>query len=281
MNTKKLLTLTTTAAVLLFSSCKKNNNDTVIDEYETTFELSGDQAIADNLTEDANDVFNEAAMDKGLMGNSPANATETMGLLSCATVTVTPATGFPKTMTVDFGTGCTSANGVFRKGKITILLSDSVRKYNSTAVMTFQDYYVNGFKKEGTITWTNTSLPGTKSWQRKVENGKITSPTGAYWLHSGIKNIIQTAGVATPLNLVDDVFSITGSHTVTNSAGKTRTGTILEALQKKTACENIDKGKVKIEGPAHYAIINFGDGTCDKLATISIDGRPERVIFLR
>jgi hypothetical protein len=281
MNTKKFLTLTTTAAVLLLSSCKKNNTDSVIDEYETTFELSGDQAIADNLTEDANDVFNEAAMDKDLMGGRPVSPSGTMGILSCATVTVTPATGFPKTLTVDFGTGCTSPNGIFRKGKITIVLSDSVRKYNSTAVMTFQDYFVNGFKKEGIITWTNTSLPGTKSWQRKVENGKITSPTGNYWLHSGIKNITQTAGVSTPLNLVDDVFSVTGNHTVTNAAGKTRTGTILEALQKKTACENIDKGKVKIEGPAHYAVINFGDGTCDRLATISIDGRPERVIFLR
>jgi hypothetical protein len=283
MNTKKFLTLSTAAAVLLLSSCKKNNSDR-IDEYEATFELSGDQAIADNLTEDANDVFNEAAMDKNLMGArpvSPNTPNGTTGILSCATVTVTPATGFPKTMIIDFGTGCTSPNGITRKGKITVQLSDSVRKYNSTAVMTFQDYYVNGFKKEGTITWTNTSLPGTKSWQRKVENGKITSPAGNYWLHNGIKNVTQTAGVATPNILLDDVFSVTGNHTVTNAAGKTRTGNILEALQKKTICENIDKGKVKIEGPSHYAIINFGDGTCDKLATISIDGRPERTILLR
>jgi hypothetical protein len=280
MNTRKLLTLSAAAALLFLNACKKNNNDT-IDEYETTFELSGDQAIADNLTEDANDVFNEAAMDNNLMGARPVNPSGTMGILGCATVTVTPATGFPKTMLIDFGTGCTAPNGVTRKGKITVVLSDSVRKTNSTAVMTFQDYFVNGFKKEGTITWTNTSQPGTKSWQRKVENGKITSPAGNYWLHSGIKNVTQTAGVNTPLILLDDVFSITGNHTVTNAAGKTRTGTILEALQKKTICENIDKGKLKIEGPSHYAIINFGDGACDKLATISIDGRPERTILLR
>jgi hypothetical protein len=280
MTTRKLLTLTTTAAVLLLSSCKKEKNN-VIDEFETTFELSSDQAIADNLTEDANDVFNEAAMDNNLMGGRPVSPSGTMGILGCATVTVTPLTGFPKTMVIDFGSGCTAPNGIIRKGKITVVLSDSVRKTNSTAVMTFQDYFVNGFKKEGTITWTNTSQPGTKSWQRKVENGKITSPTGNYWLHSGIKNVTQTAGVATPNILLDDVFSVAGSHTVTNAAGKTRTGTILEALQKKTICENIDKGKVKIEGPAHFAVINFGDGTCDKLATISIDGRPERVIFLR
>jgi hypothetical protein len=280
MNTKKLLTLSATAALLFLNACKKNNND-VIDEYETTFELSGDQAIADNLTEDANDVFNEAAMDNNLMGGRPVSPAGTMGILGCATVTVTPATGFPKTMLIDFGTGCTAPNGITRKGKITVVLSDSVRKTNSTAVMTFQDYFVNGFKKEGIITWTNTSQPGTKSWQRKVENGKITAPSGNYWLHSGIKNVTQTAGVATPNILLDDVFSITGNHTVTNAAGKTRTGTILEALQKKTICENIDKGKVKIEGPSHYAIINFGDGACDKLATISIDGRPERTILLR
>jgi hypothetical protein len=280
MTTRKLLTLATTTAVLLLSACKKEKNS-VIDEYETTFELSSNQAVADNLTEDANDVFNEAAMDNNLMGGRPANPSGTMGILGCANVTVTPALGFPKTVLIDFGTGCTAPNGITRKGKITVILSDSVRKLNSTAVMTFQDYFVNGFKKEGTITWTNTSQPGTKSWQRKVENGKITTPSGNYWLHSGIKNVLQTAGVATPTMLLDDVFSITGNHTVTNNAGKSRTGTILEALQKKTICENIDKGKVKIEGPNHYAIINFGDGSCDKLATISIDGRPERTILLR
>lgn len=147
--------------------------------------------------------------------------------------------------------------------------------------MTFDNYFVNGFKKEGTITWTNTSSGATKSWSRKVENGKITAPDGRYWLHSGLKNVVQTAGASTPLNLLDDVFSITGNHTVTNAAGNSRTATITEALQKKTVCENIDKGKVKIEGASHYAIIDFGDGTCDRVATISIDGRAPRTILLR
>ena len=80
---------------------------------------------------------------------------------------------------------------------------------------------------------------------------------------------------------MDDVFSITGSHTVTNAAGKTRTATVLEALQKKTICDNIDKGKVRIDGPNHYAVIDFGDGTCDRIATISINGKPQRTILLR
>jgi hypothetical protein len=284
MKVKKYATLAAAAAVMFLSACKKESSDTVAEEFETTFELSSDQAIADNLTEDANDVLNEAAMDRNLMGGRTAEDVTTVagttGILSCATLTVTPLTGFPKTLTIDFGIGCTSANGVTRSGKITVVMSDSLRRPGSTSVMTFTNYFVNGFKKEGTITWTNTSTPGTRSWQRKVENGKITAPGGAYWLHSGLKNVTQTAGVAT-LQLLDDVFSITGNHTVTNAAGRTRAGNILDALQKKTACENVDKGRIKIDGPNHFAIIDFGDGTCDRLAAISIDGRPARTILLR
>ena len=278
MKIKQLLVaFTMVSFAIAFNSCKKKDSST--DEFETTFELSGDQAIADNLTEDANDVLDEAAMDKNLLGGrGPSGST---GILSCAVVTVTPLVGFPKTIVIDFGTGCTSPNGITRSGKINVSLSDSLRSPGSIAVMTFTNYYVSGYKKEGTITWTNTSTANTKSWQRKVENGKITAPNGNYWLHFGTRDVVQTAGVSTPNNLLDDVFSITGNHTVTNSAGKTRTITTLTPLQKKVICSNIDMGSIKVQGPNHYAVIDFGNGTCDNLATISIDGRPARTIILR
>lgn len=261
-----------------FNSCKKA--DTAVDDLETTFELSGDQAIADNLTEDANDVFMEVAVDNNVAGNFAPEPIQTNNIIACATVTITPASGFPKTIVIDFGTSCTH-NGITRSGKINIVISDSVRRNGSTAVMTFTNYYVNLFKVEGTITWTNTSTPNTKSWTRRTENGKITAPSGRYWLHSGLRAVVQTAGVNTPMNLLDDVFSITGNHTVANAAGATREITVLEALQKKTACANIDKGKLKVQAPNHYAVIDYGDGTCDNLATISINGRPPRTIILR
>jgi hypothetical protein len=36
-----------------------------------------------------------------------------------------------------------------------------------------------------------------------------------------------------------------------------------------------------VEGPNHFAIIDFGNGSCDKIATISIDGNEPRTIALR
>lgn len=282
---KNTLSATFAIALLLFTvtSCKKEStsSSSTSPEQETTFELSTDQAIADNLTEDANEIFMEAAAKKNLLGSTFSNqATATTNILTLATITVSGTT-FPKNIVIDFGNGCTSPNGIVHKGKINVTLSDSVRKAGSTAVITFNNYYINNFKKEGTVTWTNTSTATTKGWQRKVTNGKISAPDGRYWLHSGVRDVVQIAGTLTPTTLLDDVFLITGNYTVTNAAGKTRNCYITEALQKQTTCDNIGTGKLKVEGGSHYATINFGEGACDKLATVSIDGSDPRTIQLR
>jgi len=288
MKTNRLLTaiVTFTLSVCLIS-CKKEGAQADITnpdaESQTTFELSGDQAIADNLTEDANTVLMQAAADKNLLGNNfSAQTLGTSGILACASVAVTPGSGFPKTIVIDFGAGtCVSANGVFHKGKINIVLSDSVRKPGSKAVMTFTNFYTNTFKIEGTFTWTNTSIPSTRSWQRKVENGKITAPNGAYWLNNGVRDVVQIAGTTTPTNLSDDIFLTTGNYTITNAAGKTRDCFITEALQKKTSCDNISTGKLQLQGAGHIAVIDFGNGDCDKTATIVVDGQAPKTIVLR
>ncbi|MBK8611515.1 MAG: hypothetical protein IPL84_16640 [Chitinophagaceae bacterium] len=272
--------LLATAVVSLtigLNSCKKEKLADAVDEIETTFELSGDQAISDNLAEDANDVFMEIAQDNNVAGNfAPEPVTN---VIPCATVTITPAVGFPKTIVIDFGASCTH-NGITRSGIINIVLTDSVRKTGSVATMTFTNYYVNFYKVEGTYIWTNTSAPGSRSWTRVTQNGKITAPNAKYWLHEGTRYVTQTAGVGTP-TIIDDIFSVTGNHKVTNSEGKIRECTVLNALQKKNACANIDMGILKVQGPNHYATIDFGNGVCDNLATISIDGRAPRTIILR
>jgi hypothetical protein len=271
-------------SIMALSSCKKDKTTEDSTEIETTFELSANEGIAENLTQDAQEVLNEAAVSNNFSGSSFVAGVEgTTGILSCATVIVTPLIGFPKNIVIDFGiVGCTSPNGVLRKGKINITLTDSLRRPGSVAIMNFDNYFIGIYKKEGTITWTNTSTATQKSWTRVCVNGKITNTlNGKYWLHSGTQNIVQTAGNLTPLVLTDDEFSITGNRTVTNAAGNTRVGTVLAALQKKTNCDYIDKGTYQIQGPNHIAIIDFGDGTCNDKATISIDGRPLREFTLR
>ncbi len=279
MKTLKLFSFFTLALFVLITSCKKDTNNTD-PEVETTFVLSENQAVSEAAADDVNALFFEASVNAGLMGWRTNQAFQSNNSLSCATVSVSPG-AFPKTIVIDFGTGCLSPDGFTRKGKINIVLSDSVYNTGSTAVMTFDAYYVQDFKVEGTITWENTSTPNGISWTREISNGKVTAPAGNYyWLHVGTKYVSQSAGAATPFNLLDDVYSVTGNHTVTNPSGASRSATVTEALEKKVICHNVSKGKIKLQGPAHFAIIDYGDGTCDRAATISIDGNPPRTFLL-
>ena len=272
MKLKKIFALLSVPSLFFLASCQKEEKEPD-PEFETTFKLTQDQAISESINDDANVVFFEAAANAGLIGYRTTRLFESTNTLSCATVNITPQNSFPKTIVIDFGSGCTSADGITRKGKINITLSDSVHHPSATAVMTFDNYYTVGFKVEGTITWTNTSTPNGVSWTRQITNGRVIEPVGGYyWTHQGTKNVTQTAGANTPLNLLDDVYSVTGNHTVTNPAGKTRTVTIIEALEKKTTCHNVSKGKMKIQATSHFAILDYGDGTCDNIATITIDG---------
>jgi len=282
MKPSNLLFLSAFAVILGFSSCKKESAETDTPEITETVQLTTDQGTADFFAEADNNILMEAAEENDLLGNFAPAPVESNNLLQCATVTVTPASGFPKTITIDFGpVNCTNPNtNIAHRGKIIIVISDSLRRPGSTAVMTFDNYYVNNFKREGTHTWTNTSTPGVKSWRRQVENGKITAPDGRWWVHNSIRNVVQSSGAHTPRNLFDDIFQISGQGSTTNSAGHTRTFTILQDLQKKYICRHIDKGRVRFEGPNHYAVLDYGNGTCDNFATISVNGNPPRQIIL-
>ncbi|UAY52754.1 hypothetical protein [Ferruginibacter albus] len=253
-------------ATLLFTSCKKDNTTTTDpNEIANTTQASEDLAISDNISEDVNNSFMMAASDNALMGARPTSPQD------CYSVDISSG-GFPKTITITFyNTAC--LNGITRSGSINVVLSDSVRKAGSTATLTFNNYYVAGFHREGTIVWTNTRSGNTLSWSR-VDSGKVTAPGGRFWYVSGTKNVTVTAGSNTPFDISDDVYSITGNRTWTSDSGIVRTATVPNSapLEKKASCAFIDMGQLKIQGPNHYITIDYGTGTCDAAATYSIDG---------
>jgi hypothetical protein len=164
MKLKKIFALLSLPSIFFFASCQKDETEPD-PEIETTFKLTENQAVSESINDDATVIFFDASVSSGFYRLN--GQTETTGILSCATVTVNPQNTFPKTITIDFGNGCTSADGISRKGKINITLSDYVHNTGATAVMTFDNYYTVGYKVEGTITWTNTSTPNALAGQDK------------------------------------------------------------------------------------------------------------------
>src|SRR5262249_5395859 len=100
MKLKKLLAFLSLPALFFLGSCQKNENEPD-PEFETTFKLSENQAVSESVSDDATVIFFDASVNSGFYrvnGNA-----ETSGILSCASVTVSPQNSFPKTIVIDFG----------------------------------------------------------------------------------------------------------------------------------------------------------------------------------
>jgi len=256
----------TLAIAIVFFSCQKVKN-AVDTKQADAVSLSLASGASETMYDDAFDVV----LQDGESNNVAGRETSAAKMTSCAAVTLSPAdlVTFPKTMTIDFGTGCTSSNNVLRKGKIIANMSGRIRTAGTVITVTFDGYYVNGFKLEGTYVITNNGGTGLH-FTRQVINGKLTYPDGVTWYtYTGTHTLVQTGGSATP-TFTDDNFSVTGSGSTSSSAGNTLTVTITTPLVKSGGCRNISSGIEQFTYNTISGSLNFGDGTCDNLAVLTV-----------
>ncbi|MBS1564476.1 MAG: hypothetical protein JST39_08795, partial [Bacteroidetes bacterium] len=272
-----------TVCTALFFSCKKDSNsspnpETSSPANDSAMTMSTSAATTDNTYNDTYDVLALTASNNNYL--NVRQATEggrEQGVDSvpgCTTITVTPADlyTYPKTVVVDFGSGCTGWYGVTRSGKITYTLSNMLKLPGTTVTAVYNNYKVNGFKVEGSYSLTNnSSLSAGVLLNSSITNGKVTWPDGVTWYsYSGTKTIKQTSGVGST-NYNDYVFAITGAHSYASWTGKTLTDSVTTALVKATTCRNISAGTVDFTyNGTVKGTLDYGNGTCDTIATIKI-----------
>lgn len=276
---------------LTLSSCKKEDSINSTPETEAT-ELAATQeaSIQEAETEaQFDDVFNITASmnssqvgeDLGLSANVSGlfelGSTTTTNTARCFTITVVPNIPhvFPKTVTIDFGTGCLGRDGKFRKGKIVSIYTNRMVVPGAKVSTIFIDYHVDSFKVEGTHITENTSTSNMQGWKVEVIQGKITNTNNNRWRKwNSVKNILQIAGNGTPNFPMDDIYKITGNATGSNSGGHTWASIIVEPLIKKFTCRWIVQGTVRLMRDGRPALLDYGNGSCDNLAIIYINGVP-------
>lgn len=262
MKNLKLYTFGLLLISLSFVSCNKDEDFAVDKELVNT---SADIDLTNEL--DFNSGIDVSSDNSSY---SDRSSLQTNAVAPCASVSVDNATPgvFPKVFTIDFGTGCTY-NGMTRSGIITITITDYVM--NNGSIMTIErgsNYYVNGRKVEGTVVYENTTTnPASPQWTRTITNGKITNLAGVVFNHYGTRTVKQIAGVST-LILADNIYEITsGNHTITKSDGSSLSVTVVESLIKKYSCSHISQGQLDLQGSVLDGILDYGNNTCDNLAT--------------
>jgi hypothetical protein len=280
------------AALLLSTfSCKKDssNSSQTADE-QTTVDLASSSTGAESLYDDAFDVVVQSSEESGVSTSSVAgltvNSTQSVNtytaVSACAVITLSPQdpTVFPKTMTIDYGSGCTSTNGITRKGKLTVSLSGKVRTPGSVISVTFDNYSVNGYQLTGTYALTPVLASGGGiNYNITISDGSITLPTGAVYTYSCSETFTQTGGIGTS-TVTDDIYSITGNFSYSGN-GNTITGTVTTPLIRSADCKNITTGTIAFIYKSINGTLDFGSGTCDNVATLKVGAKTSTVTLPR
>jgi len=282
-------------SLLIFTSCQKENSQNADLENQASEVSSESEAEAEIVFNSIFDDVMGVNDDVGLAGTGifgrrvpgdPSGSTQYQrgDSTHCFTVTITHPTNapFPKHIVIDFGTGCLGRDGHIRKGKIIIDYTNRLVVPGAKATTTFDRFYIDDMKVEGTHIIENTSTVNVnRQFTVKVIDGKLSKPNGNFIEWNSNKVITQIDGLATPLIPLDDVFKIEGS-----SNGHAKRGNILVAWQstitvpliKRFNCRWIVEGRIRTvrannsTNSPWIAVLDFGNGTCDNQATITING---------
>lgn len=199
---------------------------------------------------------------------------------TCPTITATLSTSFPINISLDWGTGCSSAlDTTIRSGKLYISLSGKMNVPNSIATFTFSNFVSNGNVITGTHRITYIGLNAGNSWPRYqiFTEAKIEFPDKKSMTYRTEYVRLQSEGSATA-TLDDDVYRIEGSSSGTTREGATWAANFPSALVKKNSCKWFSSGSVLITPQGELArTINFGDGTCDNKATMTIGDKTSTI----
>ncbi|MFZ9388288.1 MAG: hypothetical protein ACO25B_10430 [Chitinophagaceae bacterium] len=295
----KLAGLMVFGGLFFVFSCTKENSQSGTDAQEE--EVS---SVSAEASAEAESTFNEFFDD--VMGVSDEVGVSGSGVFygrpdslnpvaRCFTVTVAHPnnTPFPAVVTIDFGnTGCPGPDGHIRRGKIITEYTNRLIHPGAVATTTFERFFVDSVSVTGTHRISNISgppvPPATIARKFKVEviNGKLTKPSGNFIEWNSTKIIEQIEGLITPDFFRDDVFRIEGS-----ANGYVRRGNLLvrwesaiiEPLFRRFTCRWIVRGKirtVRVNLPSNsrwIAVLDFGNGICDNLAMLTINGRTRQI----
>jgi hypothetical protein len=276
----KIFLIITTFALFTLNSCKKNG----LPLDQSSVNLADDEAVTEAVFED---VFNSVDNATITLDNAMKNGDTKSVFLSgdsCPSITVIhPATGiWPKTVTIDYGTGCTGFYDNARSGKIIIVVTGPRRLEGSKRSITFDNYYINGIKVEGTKVLENLGLNENQNYVISVAlaDGKLILPDGKTIERTVDHKREWVTGFLTP-NIWDDECLITGSATGKNTEGISYSRTILDGLHWKRVCLFIVSGVVEIvRENAEPFVLDYGSGECDNKAVVTF-GNESKEIQLR
>jgi hypothetical protein len=200
------------------------------------------------------------------------------GIFDSSVMTITidkpDSTNFPKIITIDYGTtGYIDSRNDTLKGKIFVTISGKLWKSGSTKTIRTVDFYVNDNNIKGVKVITDNGLNAAKdpSMTEDVSDTIILVDKSTI-IRNSTRTRVRIDDNGTPKIFWDDKFSITGSTTGINAKGVAYTVEITNPLIIYNNYKFFVQGTISTTTQSRTAILDYGDGTKDNKATLTING---------
>lgn len=277
----KFLSLTAIVAMALTTSCRDEEalssaeaNDIVED------------AVLDAYFEDVDDLSTVAVTDNQVpqggrvssVNGDTITVRDDHKRLDCAKVELVITSTDPPAgiITIDFGDSCRDASGNWRSGIIKITFENRWFMPGATRMIELIDFSINGIQLEGTRLWENLteSKEDSPTTRITLTGGKATWPDGTFATR---EHVFVRTWIRKDDPLMDEL------HVDGEASGSTRRGNeykmnILETLVYKRECVITEGIRMAVDGVKQFTMngktmtINFGDGECDRIITITVNG---------
>jgi hypothetical protein len=178
---------------------------------------------------------------------------------------------YPRTLQLNFGEGTEDRKRCKKQGEIIVEMTDDMATVGAQRITTFNDFFVKGRKITGTKTMTTLSINADGQPVFKVEaNLEMLNKKGmaATRVMTGTKTWKSGFGDEDRFN---DVFAVEGTATLQRE-NDLMTRTITSPLIIDRSCDFIKKGIIDLDKNGTITTLDFGDGTCDAIATVTKDG---------
>lgn len=275
MKTNKLL-IVGAVLISMFISCEKD--DLIIDD--SSISLSEDVALDASIEEVESVVDEYSLYAKGL--DFEALTDKGGGRIFDRTKFFSSCVNFEKEVTdnlktiiITFLEDCVDKRGNEVSGMIVI--TKEMLESSKSRSITFTDFSVNGYVVNGTRDYEhvdsneggNPEMSCSVNLTIETEEGTITK--------IGSRLVEVTAGGDTD-EYEDNELTITGSHTLTKADGTVVEMEITVSLIKPAGCKYVASGVKEITKNEEVSTLDYGDGTCDDVATLTNpDGTTEEI----
>jgi hypothetical protein len=256
-------------AGLIFTGCQNEQEPQSLTE--TELEEAGNEVSAELLFEEIDEISYYGALYGETNGRI---ADDEESPIRCAAITVDKSN---RTIVIDYGDGCRDKAGHIRKGKIILTHSGRFFVPGATHTLTFDNFFIDDVQVEGLWTKANVSgsLEDTLKYEVKLEGGKLTFEDGstitrnALWMNTRVR----------ALNPANDLRMREGKASGVNRHGMGYSVEITKPIKWLRNCRPARLAFVPVEGikvkmleGGATIVINYGNGDCDNLLTVTKDG---------